>query len=129
MITPYLEEIGKDIEELHVKNSISAIRRTDLETNCEVLWVGLSTGPSKVLLRTFYRPPSSTYEYLTQLMMSLASIPESHTIFSLQQLVSKATRGTHTLDLLLTNDPDSISGVKVVDGLPGADHAVAWTSS
>ena len=65
---------------LYVKNSISAIRRTDLETNCEVLWVELSTGPSKVLLGTFYRPPSSTHEYLTQLEMSLASIPESYTI-------------------------------------------------
>ena len=43
--------------------------------------------------------------------------------FSLQQLVSEPTRGTHTLDLLLTNDPDSISCVQVVDGLPGADHA------
>ena len=65
---------------LYVKNSISAIRRIDLETNCEVLWVELSTGPSKVLLGTFYRPPSSTPEYLEQLEMSLASIPESHTI-------------------------------------------------
>ena len=62
-----------------VKNTISAIRRIDLETNCEVLWVELSTGPSKVLLGTFYRPPSSTPEYLEQLEMSLASIPESHT--------------------------------------------------
>ena len=139
---------------LCVKNSISAIRRIDLETNCEVLWVELSTGPSKVLLGTFYRPPSSTPEYLEQLEMSLASIPESHTIvlcgdfnlnwaehsscspskvasvicdiaqdFSLQQLVLEPTRGTHTLDLLLINNPDSVTGMKVVDGLPGADHA------
>ena len=43
--------------------------------------------------------------------------------FPLQQFVSEPTRGTHTLDLLLTNDPDSISCVQVVDGLPGADHA------
>ena len=142
---------------LYVKNSISAMRRIDLETNCEVLWVELSTGPSKVLLGTFYRPPSSTPEYLEQLEMSLASIPESHTIvlcgdfnlphvdwaehsscppsraanvmcdiaqdFSLQQLVPEPTRGAHTLDLLLTNNPDGVTGVKVVDGLPGADHA------
>ena len=65
---------------LYVKNSISAIRRTDLETNCEVLWVELSTAPSKMLLGTFYRPPSSTHEYLTKLEMSLASIPESRTV-------------------------------------------------
>ena len=65
---------------LYVKNSISAIRRMDLETNCEVLWVELSTGPSKVLLGTFYCPPSSTPEYLKQLEISLASIQESHTI-------------------------------------------------
>ena len=31
-------------------------------------------------------------------------------------------RGAHTLDLLLTNNPDRISNVRVVDGLPGADH-------
>ena len=43
--------------------------------------------------------------------------------FSLQQLVREPTRSTHTLDLLLTNNPDSITGVKVVDdGLPGVDH-------
>ena len=65
---------------LYVKNSISAIRRMDLETNCEVLWVEISTGPSKVLLGTFYCPPSSTPEYLKQLEISLASIQESHTI-------------------------------------------------
>ena len=43
--------------------------------------------------------------------------------FSLQQLVPELTRGTHTLDLPLTNNLDSVTGVKVVDGLPGADHA------
>jgi len=42
--------------------------------------------------------------------------------FSLQQLVPEPTRGAHTLDLLLTNNPDRISKVKVVDGLPGANH-------
>ena len=40
--------------------------------------------------------------------------------FSLQQLVPEPTRGTH---LLLTNNPDSVTGMKVVDGLPEADHA------
>ena len=142
---------------LYVKNSISATRRIDLETNCEVLWVELSTGCSKVLLGTFYCPPSSTPEYLEQLEMSLASIPESNAIvlcgdfnlphvdwaehsscplsrvssvmcdiaqdFSLQQLVPEPTRGTHTLDLLLINNPDSVTGVKVVHSLPVADHA------
>jgi len=42
--------------------------------------------------------------------------------FSLQKLVPKPTRGAHTLNLLLTDNPDRISNVKVVDGLPGADH-------
>ena len=141
---------------VYVKSSVSATRRTDIETNCEVLWVELSTRTSKVLLGTFYRPPSSTPEYLTQLELSLACIPESYTVilcgdfnvphvnwsmpspyspsrvvsvmcdiaqdFSLQQLVPEPTRGAHTLDLLLTNNPDRISNVKVVDGLPGADH-------
>jgi len=140
---------------VYTKSSVSATRRTDIETTCEVLWVELSTRTSKVLLGTFYRPPSSTPEYLTQLELSLACIPESYTVilcedfnvhvnwsvpspyspsrvasvmcdiaqdFSLQQLVPEPTRGAHTLDLLLTNNPDRISNVKVVDGLPGADH-------
>lgn len=41
---------------LYVKNSISAIRRRDLETNCEVLWVELSTGP-----RRCYWEPSTVH--------------------------------------------------------------------
>jgi len=141
---------------VYTKSSVSATRRTDIETTCEVLWVELSTRTSKVLLGTYYHPPSSTPEYLTQLELSLACIPESYTVilcgdvnvphvswsvsspyspsrvasvmcdiaqdFSLQQLVPEPTRGAHTLDLLLTNNPDRISNVRVVDGLPGADH-------
>ena len=138
---------------VYVKSSVSTTRRTDIETTCEVLWVELSTRISKALLGTFYRPLSSTPEYLTQLELSLACIPESYTVilcgdfnvphvnwsmpspyspsrvasvmcdiaqdFSLQQLVPEPTRGAHTLDLLLTNNPDRISNVNWV-GFIGA---------
>jgi len=65
---------------VYTKSSVSATRRTDIETTCEVLWVELSTRTSKVLLGTYYHPPSSTPEYLTQLELSLACIPESYTV-------------------------------------------------
>ena len=32
------------------------------------------------------------------------------------------TQGTHTLDLLLSNNSGKISSVEAVDGFPGADH-------
>lgn len=58
---------------LYVRSSISTIRRCDIETNCEVLWVELSLGTNKVLLGTFYRPPKSSPEYLAQLNLSLVA--------------------------------------------------------
>ena len=60
-----------------LRSSISTIRRSDIETNCEVLWVELSLGTNKVLLGTFYRPPNSSSE---QLDLSLAAISESYTV-------------------------------------------------
>ena len=42
---------------------------------------------------------------------------------SLTQLVTQPTRGENILDLLLTNSPDMIYQVDVVDGIPGSDHS------
>ena len=41
---------------------------------------------------------------------------------SLTQLVKCPTRGENILDLLLTNSPEAVSQVDVVDGIPGSDH-------
>ena len=40
----------------------------------------------------------------------------------LTQLVHLPTRDDHILDLILTNHPNSISSVEIVDNLPGTDH-------
>jgi len=50
--------------------------------------------------------------------------------FSLCQMVKDATRGSHILDLLLTNDPNMVSFLQLHDNLPGTDHdAVFFTLS
>ena len=59
-----------------VRNSIPSMRRMDLETDCEVLWVQLSLPQiPNLLIGTFYRPPSSTTMYIGELANSLAQIP------------------------------------------------------
>ena len=59
-----------------IRNSIPSMRRMDLETDCEVLWVQLSLLQiPNLLIGTFYRPPSSTTMYIAELANSLAQIP------------------------------------------------------
>ena len=59
-----------------VRNSTPLMRRMDLETDCEVLWVQLSLPQIPYLLiGTFYRPPSSTTMYIAELANPLAQIP------------------------------------------------------
>ena len=65
---------------VYVKSVIPAVRRHDLETACELLWVELSSVTSKVLLGVFYRPPDSPADYLSQLEISLAGIPSSQPV-------------------------------------------------
>jgi len=40
----------------------------------------------------------------------------------LSQMVNSPTRGNHILDLVLTNRPDYITAVHLMDNLPGTDH-------
>ena len=42
--------------------------------------------------------------------------------FSLFQLVHEPTRGANILDLVLTNDKNTLRNVSVVDGIPGSDR-------
>ena len=47
---------------MYVKDSISKIRRHDLEINrIECIWIELNK--KHILLRTFYRPPNSDSTY------------------------------------------------------------------
>ena len=53
---------------LAVHQGLCCIRRTDFETDCEILWCELiATKPfSRVLVGVFYRPPSSDIDYLKE---------------------------------------------------------------
>ena len=62
---------------LLTKNTISAIRRHEFDSNCELLWVELMLSAKKILIGVFYCPPSSSSDYLSQLEHSLACIPVS----------------------------------------------------
>ena len=42
-----------------IRSSIPAIRRTDLETHCEMLWIEVHTRDGPLLFGVFYRPPNS----------------------------------------------------------------------
>ena len=65
---------------LLVRNTIGAVRRHDLETGCEVLWVELSRWHQKTLFGVFYRPPDSQLDILTQLQFSLEGIKDTHRV-------------------------------------------------
>ncbi len=132
---------------LVLRNGIPAIRRTDLETDCELLWVEITpaSASSNFLLGVFYRPPGTiSSSVLNELHRSMSAIPDSQLVIlcgdfnlpgrqieslsdlaldrSLTQMVKHPTRGENILDLLLTNSPETVSQVDVVDGIPGSDH-------
>ena len=65
---------------IFIKHDLPAVRQHDLETDCELIWIELKDATSKILLGTFYRPPSSNSEYLAQLQTSLAKIPCSQPV-------------------------------------------------
>ena len=56
---------------LVMRSDIPAYRRYDLETNCELLWVELTTTSRNVLVGVFYRPPNSDMNPLCELKSSL----------------------------------------------------------
>ena len=64
---------------LAVHQGLCCIRRTDFETDCEILWCELiATKPfSRVLVGVFYRPPSSDIDFLKELERSLSLIERS----------------------------------------------------
>ena len=65
---------------LVLRSGIPAYRHYDLETNCELLWVELTTTLRNVLVGVFYRPPNSGLYPLCELKSSLLSIRDSSSI-------------------------------------------------
>ena len=70
---------------LAVHQGLCCIRRTDFETDCEILWCEIiAMKPfSRVLVGVFYRPPSSDIDYLKELDRSLSLIERSGNNLSL----------------------------------------------
>jgi len=66
-------EIYREVELCY--SAIPAVRMTDLETNCEILWVKLLCSPHPLLFSVFYHPPDSSVSTLEGLHSSLSSIP------------------------------------------------------
>ena len=62
---------------LIIRDSIAATRRYDLETDCELLWVELTSPLLNVLVGVFYNPPGFKDNALLQLQNSLTSLPSS----------------------------------------------------
>jgi len=134
-----------------IKFSLPDIRRTDLKTHCEMLWVQIQTRDGPVLFGVFYHPT-----ILEEMNAAISSIPGNYSIVIcgdfyvpnidwsvvtpivsspvnstfcslvhdnfLTQLVSSPTRGDHILDLILTNNPSCVSNVRVADNLPGSNY-------
>ncbi|XP_072046406.1 uncharacterized protein [Amphiura filiformis] len=58
-----------------VKSTFTCSQRLDLDTNCEIVWIEISiTGTKPVLVGSYYRPPSSNRDYLSNFRDSLAKI-------------------------------------------------------
>ena len=57
---------------LAVRNTITCVRRSDLECNAEVLFCEIRPDSKrKILVAVFYRPPDSSLEYMKELKKSL----------------------------------------------------------
>ena len=42
-----------------IKSSIPSVRRSEFESNSEIIWIQLSTSDGPLLFGVFYRPPNS----------------------------------------------------------------------
>lgn len=58
---------------------ISSIRRSELETDCEIMWceIVISNPYSRIMVGVFYRPPSTDVSYLLELEKSLCLLEGS----------------------------------------------------
>ena len=62
-----------------VRGNLPAVRRKDLETECEVIWIELIRRNKPILFGVYYRPPN-TAANLSQLRCSLSALPSMHHI-------------------------------------------------
>ena len=86
-----------------IRNNIPAIRRPDLETSCEVLWIELPLRSKPILLGVFYRPPISTTK-LSDLRQSLnAYLPPPIMLSYVDTLKSCTSTGPPLLPPHLVN--------------------------
>ena len=63
-----------------VRDNLTAVRRPDLESDCELLWLELFTQIGPVLFGTFCRSPNSDVSALNSLNYSLLSTQSKHPI-------------------------------------------------
>ena len=54
---------------IFIKSSITAVRRTDFESCCEIIWIQLVTSDGPLLFAVFYRPPNSGISTLEELKL------------------------------------------------------------
>ena len=115
-----------------VRSSIPVVRMSELETNCEIVWVKLLTSPS-LLFGVFYRPPGPSLSALDELNSSLSLINGGTPLvlcgdfnvppidWSVVSPAVSSPTATHLCSI--THDcPNSISTIRTVDNLPGTDH-------
>ena len=58
-----------------IRSSIPAVRRSEFESHCEIIWIQLSTSDSPLLFAVFNRPPHSGISTLTELDSAISCIP------------------------------------------------------
>ena len=62
-----------------IRNSLPALRRTDLETECEVLWVEIMRRNRPLLFGVYYRPPQPLCQtYPSQILPHQITYVASH---------------------------------------------------
>ena len=60
---------------LIIRDNIPVVRRNDLETDCELLWVEITASSRQYLIGVVYCPPGSHKKSLHELEFSLSGIP------------------------------------------------------
>ena len=58
-----------------IKSSIPAVRRSEFESHCEIIWIQLSTSDGPLLFGVFYRSPNSDVSTLIELNTAISTIP------------------------------------------------------
>jgi len=123
----------------------SQVNLSLVTSNTETLWVRFVVGNQSVYICCCYHPPKFIYKAADLLMMLCANIDEIMSIdnaavviiagdlnklncsmlendYGLTQMVNQATRKNSVLDKYLTNRPDLITTVSVIQSLVRSDH-------